>query len=391
MPGCAQPQDSKLFPQTMSATLELAKELIRQPSVTPEDCGCQPLISNRLEAFGFRAEAMNFGKVSNTWLRRGNQTPLLAFAGHTDVVPPGPVAHWSSAPFEPAIRDRCLYGRGAADMKSSIAAMTVACENFVRLHPNHAGSIALLLTSDEEGPAINGTVKVIEQLQARNENIDWCIIGEPTSSETVGDTLKVGRRGSLSATLNISGIQGHVAYPQTARNPIHEFAPALAELVSIRWDPGNEHFPATCLQISNVHAGTGATNVIPGELGIEFNVRFSTETTSNEIKARIQQVLDRHTLDYTLRWHLSGNPFYCKPGELVQVCEQAIHDTVQIRPELSTSGGTSDGRFISPTGAQVVELGPVNKSIHKVDEHIDISELEQLTDIYEKVLQGLLT
>ncbi|MCY4642855.1 MAG: succinyl-diaminopimelate desuccinylase [Gammaproteobacteria bacterium] len=375
----------------MSATLELAKELIRQPSVTPEDCGCQSIVSNRLQACGFRTEAMNFGEVRNTWLRRGSESPLLAFAGHTDVVPPGPEAHWSSAPFTPVIRGECLYGRGAADMKSSIAAMTVACENFIRLHPDHRGSIALLLTSDEEGSAVNGTVQVIQQLQARNENIDWCIVGEPTSSNTVGDTLKIGRRGSLSATLYITGIQGHVAYPQAARNPIHEFAPALDELVSIHWDSGNEHFPATSLQVSNVHAGTGAGNVIPGELEVEFNVRFSTETTSDAIQSRVRQLLDRHKLDYTLNWNLSGHPFYCKPGRLVQACERAIHGTTGTRPELSTSGGTSDGRFIAPTGAQVVELGPVNESIHKVDEHIDISGLEQLTTIYEKVLQELLT
>ncbi len=374
----------------MSATLELAKELIRQPSVTPQDCGCQSLIGERLNACGFQAEAMNFGEVSNLWLRRGSQPPLLVFAGHTDVVPPGPEARWSSPPFEPVIRDDCLYGRGAADMKSSIAAMTVACENFVRAHPDHAGSIAFLLTSDEEGPAVDGTVKVIGQLQARDEVIDWCLVGEPSSLKTAGDTMKIGRRGSLSATLDVTGIQGHVAYPQIARNPIHECAPALAELVSTRWDSGNAHFPPTSLQVSNIHAGTGAHNVIPGELSIELNLRFSTETTAEEIKSRIQDILDRHGLDYSLTWHLSGNPFYCEPGELVEACAQAIEDTIQIRPELSTSGGTSDGRFIAPTGAQVAELGPVNASIHKADEHIGLDELEQLTTIYERVLQKLL-
>lgn len=374
----------------MSATLELAKELIRQPSVTPEDCGCQPIICKRLQVCGFNAEVMNFGEVTNTWLRRGDRPPLLAFAGHTDVVPPGPESSWSSAPFEPSVRGDCLYGRGAADMKSSIAAMTVACENFISLHPDHSGSIALLLTSDEEGPAVNGTVKVVEQLQARNERIDWCLIGEPSSVTTVGDTMKIGRRGSLCATLKISGIQGHVAYPQASRNPVHEFAPALAELVREHWDSGNEHFPATTFQVSNVRAGTGAANVIPGELEIDFNLRFSTETTPEAIQSRVREVLDRHKLDYTLDWHLSGNPFYCQPGRLVQACEQAVYDTTRTRPELSTSGGTSDGRFIAPTGAQVVELGPVNESIHKVDEHIDIRQLEQLKDIYEKVLQSLL-
>lgn len=374
----------------MSATLELAKELIRQPSVTPLDCGCQSLIGERLNACGFQTEAMNFGEVSNLWLRRGIESPLLVFAGHTDVVPPGPEARWNSPPFEPVIRDGCLYGRGAADMKSSIAAMTVACENFIRAYPDHAGSIAFLLTSDEEGPAVDGTVKVIEQLQARNEAIDWCLVGEPSSLKTAGDTMKIGRRGSLSATLDVTGIQGHVAYPQIARNPIHECAPALAELVSARWDSGNAHFPPTSLQVSNIHAGTGAHNVIPGELSIELNLRFSTETTAEEIKSRIQDILDRHGLDYTLTWHLSGNPFYCEPGELVEACVQAIEDTIQVRPELSTSGGTSDGRFIAPTGAQVAELGPVNASIHKADEHIGLDELEQLTTIYERVLQKLL-
>ena len=374
----------------MSATLELAKALISRPSVTPEDCGCQSMISERLVPHGFSMEPMNSGKVNNVWLRRGDQAPLLVFAGHTDVVPPGPDTSWSSAPFEPSIREGRLYGRGAADMKSSIAAMTVACENFVRTHPEHSGSIALLLTSDEEGPAIDGTAKVIEQLQTRGEHIDWCIVGEPTSSKTAGDTLKIGRRGSLSATLHIAGIQGHVAYPLAARNPIHDFAPALAELVSIDWDAGNEHFPATSLQVSNIHAGTGASNVIPGTLKVDFNVRFSTETSSETIQDRVREVLDHHGLDHAVEWHLSGNPFYCRPGRLVQACEKAVQDIVLLKPELSTSGGTSDGRFIAPTGAQVVELGPVNESIHKVNEHIDISELEQLERIYEAVLQELL-
>lgn len=374
----------------MSATLELAKELIRQPSVTPLDCGCQSLVGKRLEACGFEAEVMNFGEVSNVWLRRGDRAPLLVFAGHTDVVPPGPEARWNSPPFEPVIRDGCLFGRGAADMKSSIAAMTVACENFIRAHPDHAGSIAFLLTSDEEGPAVDGTVKVIERLQARDEVIDWCLVGEPSSQNTAGDTMKIGRRGSLSASLKVMGIQGHVAYPKIAKNPIHECAPALAELVATRWDSGNANFPATSLQVSNIHAGTGAANVIPGELTIELNLRFSTETTAGEIQSRIREILDRHALDYALEWHLSGNPFYCEPGELVDACVQAIEDTIQVRPELSTSGGTSDGRFIAPTGAQVAELGPVNASIHKADEHIGLDELEQLTAIYERVLQKLL-
>lgn len=375
----------------MSATLELAKKLIAQASVTPEDGDCQTIISKHLEASGFHAEPMPFGEVKNLWLRRGAQAPLLVFAGHTDVVPTGPEEQWHSPPFEPTLRDNKLYGRGAADMKSSIAAMTIACENFIRTHPQHKGSVALLLTSDEEGPAMNGTKKVIEQLQARDDCIDWCIVGEPTSSSSVGDTLKIGRRGSLSATLKIHGLQGHVAYPQQAKNPIHEFAPALVELTDLGWDTGNEHFPATTFQISNFNAGTGASNIIPGILSVEFNLRFSNEITAEDIKSKIEQLLQKHQLDYAIDWHLSGDPFYCKPEELVRACEQAIHETLNIKPELSTTGGTSDGRFIAPTGAQVVELGPVNESIHKIDEHIEVAALDQLTTVYENILKKLLT
>jgi len=375
----------------MSATLELAKQFISQASVTPDDAGCQALLTDYLNGNGFTAETMQFDDVTNLWLRRGEASPLVVFAGHTDVVPTGPEQEWDSPPFTPTIRDGKLFGRGAADMKSSIAAMAVACELFVKAHSDHKGSIAFLITSDEEGPSINGTVKVIKALQARHETIDMCIVGEPSSSETLGDTLKIGRRGSLSACLVIKGIQGHVAYPHLAKNPVHEFSPALADLTSLQWDTGNEHFPATTFQISNINAGTGANNVIPGSMRIDFNLRFSTEITAEEIKTKIINVLDKNTLDYEINWHLSGNPFYCEPGELTKACEQAIQETVSTKPELSTGGGTSDGRFIAPTGAQVVELGPVNESIHKVNECIDIEALDQLAEIYQKVLEKLLT
>ena len=375
----------------MSDTLELAKQLIAQASVTPDDAECQAMLSKFLQDSGFTAEILQFEEVTNLWLRRGTETPLFVFAGHTDVVPPGPTEEWDSPPFTPSIRKNKLYGRGAADMKSSIAAMAVACKKFVASHPTHKGSIAFLITSDEEGPAINGTVKVIQALQARNENIDLCIVGEPSSNTMLGDTLKIGRRGSLSAKLTIKGIQGHVAYPHLAKNPISEFAPALVELTTQQWDSGNEHFPATTFQISNINAGTGANNVIPGSMQIDFNLRFSTEITAEEIKTKILSVLEHHALDYDINWHLSGNPFYCEPGELTHACEQAIQEVVDIQPELSTGGGTSDGRFIAPTGAQVVELGPVNESIHKMNEHIEVDALEKLTVIYEKVLEKLLT
>lgn len=375
----------------MSETLELAKQLIEKASVTPDDAMCQPLISDYLKSSGFITEVMQFEDVTNLWLRRGTSAPLFVFAGHTDVVPTGPENDWDSSPFIPTIRDGKLFGRGAADMKSSIAAMAVACKNFVISNSEHKGSIALLLTSDEEGPAINGTVKVIETLQARNEKIDWCLVGEPSCCDTLGDTIKNGRRGSLSANLIIKGIQGHVAYPHLAKNPVHEFAPALAELTSLQWDAGNEHFPATTFQISNINAGTGANNVIPGKFQVDFNLRFSTEITAEQIKTKILDVLEKYNLDYEIDWHLSGNPFFCKPDTLAHVCEQAIQETVKIKPIFSTGGGTSDGRFIAPTGAQVVEFGPVNESIHKVNEHIEIDELDQLAIIYEKTLENLLT
>ncbi len=375
----------------MSTTLELAKQLISQASVTPEDAGCQSILADYLIPDGFKAEIMQFEDVTNLWLRRGNASPCVVFAGHTDVVPTGPEQDWDSPPFTPTIRNGKLYGRGAADMKSSIAAMAVACKNFLASHPDVEGSIAFLITSDEEGPATNGTVKVIEELQSRNEAIDMCIVGEPSSSETLGDVIKNGRRGSLSASLLINGVQGHVAYPHLAKNPVHDFAPALSELTSLEWDAGNEFFPPTTFQISNINAGTGANNVIPGSMKIDFNLRFSTEITADEIKSKISDVLNRNKLDYSIDWHLSGNPFFCKPGELTQACEQAIQETVNIKTELSTGGGTSDGRFIAPTGAQVVELGPVNESIHKVNECIDVEALDQLTEIYQKVLSKLLT
>jgi len=375
----------------MSATLELAKQLISQASVTPEDADCQKLLAENLKPEGFHAEVLLFEDVTNLWLRRGSNAPLVVFAGHTDVVPTGPEDEWDSPPFTPTLRNGKLYGRGAADMKSSIAAMAVACKNFIATNPDHKGSIAFLITSDEEGPAVNGTVKVVEALQARNEKIDMCIVGEPSSSKTLGDVIKNGRRGSLSATLTINGVQGHVAYPHLAKNPVHDFAPALSELTELEWDSGNEFFPPTTFQISNINAGTGANNVIPGSMNIDFNLRFSTEITADEIKSNISDVLNRNKLDYSIDWHLSGNPFFCKPGELTQACEQAIQETVNFKPELSTGGGTSDGRFIAPTGAQVVELGPVNESIHKVNECIDIEALDQLTKIYQKVLSKLLT
>lgn len=375
----------------MTTTLELTKQLIARASVTPDDRDCQKLIAEHLQAIGFEVEHHRFGQVDNLWARRGKQKPLFVFAGHTDVVPPGPVDQWQYDPFTPTIAGNTLYGRGAADMKSSIAAMICACEKFIQANPDHNGSIAFLITSDEEGDAINGTVKIVELLQRRNENIDWCLVGEPSSSETVGDVVKNGRRGSLSGTLKIIGIQGHIAYPRLADNPIHKFAPALNDLVNERWDNGNEFFPPTSFQISNINAGTGANNVIPGSLEILFNVRFSTEITEGQIRDRIEQILDAHELNYELVWALSGNPFLTSEGKLIDATKAAIRNVRKFDTELSTSGGTSDGRFIAPTGAQVIELGPVNASIHKIDENIDIDELEALSGIYYELLVQLLT
>jgi succinyl-diaminopimelate desuccinylase len=375
----------------MTTTLELTKQLIARPSVTPDDQDCQKLIAERLQAIGFEVEHHHFGEVDNLWARRGKQQPLFVFAGHTDVVPPGPVEKWQYDPFTPTISGSTLYGRGAADMKSSIAAMICACEKFIAENPDHNGSIAFLITSDEEGVAIDGTVKVVELLQQRNENIDWCLVGEPTSTDTVGDVVKNGRRGSLSGTLKIIGTQGHIAYPQLADNPIHRLAPALNELVNEQWDNGNDFFPPTSFQISNINAGTGANNVIPGSVEVLFNLRFSTEITEEQIRNRIEQILDAHGLNYELVWALSGNPFLTPEGRLIDATRTAIKNVRKFDTELSTSGGTSDGRFIAPTGAQVIELGPVNASIHKIDENIDIDELEELTGIYHEILVQLLT
>ncbi len=374
----------------MSDTLELAKALIARPSVTPDDAGCQELLIQRLEALGFAIERLPFGEVINLWARRGTEGPLLAFAGHTDVVPTGPEGKWQSPPFTPTEKDGMLYGRGAADMKGSIAAMTTACERFIKNHPDHRGSIAFLITSDEEGPSINGTVKVVEHLEARNEKITWALVGEPSSSKQLGDVIKNGRRGSVSGNLKVKGIQGHVAYPHLARNPVHTAAPALAELAATEWDQGNEFFPPTTFQISNIHAGTGATNVIPGELEVLFNFRFSTELTVEVIKQRVHAILDKHDLEYQLEWTVSGPPFLTAKGELVEACVAAIRNVSGIETELSTSGGTSDGRFIAPTGAQVVELGPLNATIHKIDECVGIEDLDRLSQIYEQVLNHLL-
>ncbi|NOR39732.1 MAG: succinyl-diaminopimelate desuccinylase [Gammaproteobacteria bacterium] len=374
----------------MSPTLELSQALIARPSVTPDDQGCQQLLAERLEKLGFVIEKLRFGDVDNLWARRGTTAPLFAFAGHTDVVPTGPLADWDTDPFAPVIRDGYLFGRGSADMKCSIAAMVTACERFITARPDHSGSIAFLITSDEEGPAVNGTVKVIELLEARGEKINWCLVGEPSSKDQTGDTIKNGRRGSLNGVLTIVGQQGHVAYPLLADNPIHRAAPALAELATIEWDRGNEYFPPTTFQVSNIHAGTGAENVIPGSLELLFNLRFSTESTAEPLKSRVTAVLDRHGLNYDIQWRLSGQPFLTAAGELVAAARHAIQVVTGIATELSTSGGTSDGRFIAPTGAQVVELGPVNATIHQTNECVNVAELDRLSAIYEDILKQLL-
>ena len=378
----------------MSKTIELAKALISRPSITPDDQGCQQLLIEQLEPLGFKAEQMRFGEgedaVDNLWLRKGTEAPLFCFAGHTDVVPTGPVDSWDSDPFEAIERNGKLYGRGTADMKGSIAAFSIACERFVHDYPNHTGSIAYLITSDEEGPAHNGTVKVIETLEQRNEKIDWCLVGEPSSTSRVGDVIKNGRRGSLGCTLKIIGKQGHVAYPHLADNPIHLAAPMLAELTTMQWDNGNDFFPPTTFQVSNIHAGTGASNVIPGSLEMIFNFRFSTEITPEEIKQRVEDLLKKHKLDYEIDWALSGMPFLTAAGSLVDAAVEAIKQETGITTELSTSGGTSDGRFIAPTGAQVLELGPTNASIHQVNECVGIDELDTLERIYYRMLVSLL-
>lgn len=381
----------------MSATLELTEALLACPSVTPEDGGCQALIADRLRPLGFDCETIESGpasfRVTNLWaVRRGQPgKKLLMFAGHTDVVPTGPLAQWTSDPFVPTHRDGKLFGRGAADMKTSIAAMVVAVEEFVASHGDTCGSIAFLLTSDEEGPAVDGTVKLVELLRERDEQIDYCIVGEPTSVHTLGDVIKNGRRGSLSGKLTIKGVQGHIAYPQLARNPIHLAAPALAELAALDWDAGNTYFPATSWQCSNIHAGTGATNVIPGELVVDFNFRFSTESTPDSLKARVRAVLDRHHLEHDIAWSLSGEPFLTPVGELSEALTEAIRSETGFTPELSTTGGTSDGRFIAKICRQVVEFGPLNETIHKIDENVDVASIEPLKNIYRRTLENLLS
>jgi succinyl-diaminopimelate desuccinylase len=384
--------------QPKSRTLELAEQLVSRRSITPEDADCMNLISSRLAPLGFVCERMDHGpesfRVQNLWaIRRSNQPTArtLVFAGHTDVVPPGPLNHWASDPFTPVIRDGKLYGRGAADMKGSIAAMIVACEEFLAQHPDSPVTIAFLLTSDEEGPAVDGTVKVCEALAARGERLDWCIVGEPTSVGRTGDTIKNGRRGTMSGMLVVKGVQGHIAYPQLAKNPIHLLAPALSELVSVEWDKGNQFFQPTSWQVSNIHAGTGASNVIPGECVVDFNFRFCTESTPESLQQRVTAILDRHRLDYSLQWTVGGMPFLTEPGRLVQNVQQAIHDETGIETELSTTGGTSDGRFIAQICREVIELGPPNASIHKIDEHVAITELEKLKNIYRRQLARLAT
>lgn len=375
---------------TETATLALTKQLIAEPSVTPDDKHCQTLLAERLQAIGFTIEAFHFGQTKNIWARKGTTEPVLCFAGHTDVVPSGPVEKWTSPPFEPTEREGKLYGRGAADMKTSIAAFVTACERFVAQHPQHQGSIALLITSDEEGDAHDGTTKVVDALQARDEKIDYCIVGEPTAVNQLGDTIKNGRRGSLSGNLVIKGKQGHIAYPHLAKNPTHLFTPALAELVAMEWDKGNDYFPPTGFQISNIHAGTGATNVIPSTLTVQFNFRFSTESTESSLKQRVHAVLNQHGLDYDLTWSLSGQPFLTEAGRLTEVAQQAIAEVCGVEAELSTSGGTSDGRFIKAIARELIELGPVNASIHQIDEHIELAAIPQLSAIYEAMLKRLL-
>ncbi len=374
----------------MSATLELTQDLMARRSVTPADEGCQDVMARRLEAAGFTIERLRYGIVDNLWARRGTAAPLICFAGHTDVVPTGPLEEWKSDPFAPAVRDGVLYGRGAADMKSGLAAMVTAAEDFTRDYPSHKGSIAFLITSDEEGPSVDGTKRVMETLVARNERIDWCIVGEPSSEKEAGDTIKVGRRGSFSGRLTVHGVQGHVAYPQLAVNPVHAFAPALAELVSREWDKGTEFFQPTTFQISNFNAGTGAPNVIPGELKARFNLRYSPVQTLEGLKETVEGILRKHGVKFTIEWYLSGEPFYTAPGAFSEAVSAAVTEVTGKVPKYSTGGGTSDGRFIAPTGAQVVELGVVNASIHKVNECVRVSEIDALHRMYVNTLRNLL-
>jgi len=371
------------------STLDLARELISRRSITPEDGGCLDLIARRLAPLGFRIERMDHGGVSNLWARRGSGQPVLCFAGHVDVVPPGPLGEWRCDPFAPEVRDGFLYGRGAADMKTSIAAFVTAVERFLAARPDHGGSIALLLTSDEEGRAVNGTVRVVETLKSRGEHIDYCLVGEPTSATHLADAIKNGRRGSLCGKLIVKGVQGHIAYPHLVKNPVHTIAPALAELAATVWDKGNEYFPPTSWQISNFHAGTGADNVVPGSAEILFNFRFSTASTPDSLQARVHEILDRHGVDYALEWTLSGKPYLTPRGKLVEVAAQAIREVIGIETALSTSGGTSDGRFIIDICPEVIELGPLNATIHKIDECIAVADIEPLSRIYERMIELL--
>lgn len=373
-----------------SRTLQLTEELIALDSITPQDKGCQQKLTALLAPLGFACETIESNGVTNLWARRGTASPMFVFAGHTDVVPSGPAEQWQSQPFTPTRRDGKLYGRGASDMKTSIAAMVVAVEEFVEAHPGHAGSIAFLITSDEEGPAVDGTVVVCELLEERGETLDYCLVGEPTSSHVLGDMIKNGRRGSLSGCLVVKGVQGHIAYPHLARNPIHLAAPALAELAAEKWDDGNEYFPPTSWQVSNIHAGTGANNVIPGELKVDFNFRFSTASTADGLEARVHAILDRHGLDYDLKWTLSGEPFLTPKGTLSDAICGAIKHELGVSTELSTTGGTSDGRFIARICPQVIEFGPPNASIHKIDEHIELRYIDPLKNIYRRTLEALL-
>lgn len=370
--------------------LQLLSELIRCPSITPDDAGCQEILATRLRPLGFDCEPMPFGDITNLWARRGDAGPVLCFAGHTDVVPPGSESEWQSDPFEPVVREGLLYGRGSADMKSGLAAMIVALERFIAAHPEHEGSLAMLITSDEEGRARDGTLKVIETLQARGEHIDWCVLGEPSSQQTLGDIVRIGRRGSLSGILTVHGVQGHVAYPQLADNPISRFAPVLSELHTIEWDQGNEYFPPTSFQVVEIQSGLGFPNVTPANLNARFNFRYSTEWDYERLQVRVHEIFDAHQFDYELNWHLSGEPFLTKTGKLTDAVSRAVSDQTGQRPELSTGGGTSDGRFIAPAGTDVVELGPINESIHKVNEHVRIQDVISLTAIYERIMQLML-
>jgi len=372
-------------------SISLLNELIRRPSITPDDAGCQEVLTERLTRLGFECESMPFGDVKNFWARRGSSGPVLCFAGHTDVVPPGSEDEWQSDPFEPVVRDGNIFGRGSADMKSGLAAMIVALERFVDAHANHNGSLAMLITSDEEGRARDGTLKVIETLQERGDHIDWCVLGEPSSQNTLGDIVRVGRRGSLSGILTVRGVQGHVAYPHLADNPIGRFAPVLSELNAIQWDQGNEYFPPTSFQVVDIRAGVGAPNVTPAELSARFNFRYSTVWDHERLKDKVHSIFDAHDIDYELNWHLSGEPFLTAAGELTEAVTQAVIEQTGETPELSTGGGTSDGRFISPAGTDVVELGPVNASIHKVNEHVRIDDVVKLTTMYQRIAELLLT